>query len=165
MSDATTSAEKGSAAFLAKIETAVEVGVDPDHGSGLDVELDDYDRLLASFGRTFDDDVRIAIHEAGHAVCTRLLGHEVGGVTVNPDPVRGSEGLCWGLGHAEAFAEGRGDASHVRDALRPMMPQPGEDRRPVADVFGNVYAKCIEFMAGRAAGTHAARRGTGRAYR
>jgi hypothetical protein len=31
------------------------------------------------------------------------------------------------------------------------MPQAGEDRRPVADVFANVYTKCIEFLAGRAA--------------
>jgi hypothetical protein len=64
---------------------------------------------------------------------------------------RGYEGLCWGVGHTEAFAEGRGDASDVREVLRPVMPQAGEDRRPVADVFGNVYAKCIEFLAGRAA--------------
>jgi hypothetical protein len=31
------------------------------------------------------------------------------------------------------------------------MPKPGEDRACVADVFGNVYARCIELMAGRAA--------------
>ena len=31
------------------------------------------------------------------------------------------------------------------------MPQAGEDRRPVADVFGQMYAHCIELMAGRAA--------------
>ncbi|WP_456659561.1 hypothetical protein [Bradyrhizobium sp. JR3.5] len=123
-----------------------------ERGSGLDdVEVDDYDRLLVSLGRTFDEDERIAVHEAGHAVCARLLGHEVGGVTVNPDPVRGSEGLCWGVEHEEAFAEGCGDASDVRDALRPAMPQAGEDRRPVADVFGHVYTQCIEFMVGRAA--------------
>lgn len=145
------SAEEGSAAFLGKMETAVEVGLAPGHGGGLDAEFDDYDRLLASFGRTFDEDVRIAVHEAGHAVCARLLGHEVGGVTVNPDPVRGYEGLCWGAGHAEAFAEGRGDASDVREVLRPMMPQAGEDRRPVADVFGSIYTQCIELAAGRAA--------------
>ncbi|MCA6097632.1 hypothetical protein [Bradyrhizobium australafricanum] len=144
-------AEKGSEAFLGKVAAAVEAGLEPGHGSGPDAELDDYDRLLASFGRTFDEDVRIAIHEAGHAVCARVLGHAVGGVTVNPDPVRGFEGLCWGVGHEEAFAQGGGDASHVRDALCSVMPQAGEDRRPVADVFGNVYSKCIEFMAGRAA--------------
>lgn len=32
-----------------------------------------------------------------------------------------------------------------------MMPQAGEDRRPVADVFGSVYDKCIELLAGQAA--------------
>jgi hypothetical protein len=31
------------------------------------------------------------------------------------------------------------------------MPQPGEDRGAVSDVFGNVYAHRIELMAGRAA--------------
>ncbi|MGY3496761.1 hypothetical protein [Bradyrhizobium sp. USDA 4502] len=144
-------AEEGSATFLAKAEAAVGVGLVADLDGGLDVENDDYDRLLASLGRTLEDDERIAVHEAGHAVCARLLGHEVGGITVNPDMVRGSEGLCWGVGHAEAFAEGRGDVSDVQDALRSVMPQAGEDRQPVADVFAGIYAQCIEFMAGRAA--------------
>jgi hypothetical protein len=31
------------------------------------------------------------------------------------------------------------------------MPKAGEDRHPVADIFGNVYAQCIELIAGRAA--------------
>ncbi|GIQ77097.1 hypothetical protein [Bradyrhizobium sp. RD5-C2] len=145
------SAEEGPATFLAKTEAVVEIGLVADLGGGLDVEGDDYDRLLATLGRTFDEDERIAIHEAGHAVCARRLGHEVGGVTVNPDQDRGSEGLCWGLGHTEAFAEGCGDASDVRDVLGAIMPHAGEDRRPVADVFGSVHNQCIEFMAGRAA--------------
>jgi hypothetical protein len=51
----------------------------------------------------------------------------------------------------EAFTGGRGDASHVREALAPLMPKPGEDRSSVADVFGSVYDQCIELMAGRAA--------------
>ncbi|MGO4506230.1 hypothetical protein AB4Z51_04360 [Bradyrhizobium sp. 2TAF36] len=121
------------------------------NGSGPDEEIDEYDELLMALGRTREQDHRIAIHEAGHAVCARLLGHDVGGVTVNPDTSRGYEGLCWGVGHAEAFAEGRGDASDVRDALARQMPQAGEDRRALGDVFANVYAKCIEFLAGRAA--------------
>ena len=54
--------------------------------SGLDEEIDEYDELLAALGRTEEQDRRIAVHEAGHALCARLLGHEVGGVTVNPDP-------------------------------------------------------------------------------
>jgi hypothetical protein len=42
-------------------------------------------------------------------------------------------------------------AAVVRDVLSPLMPQAGEDRSAVSDVFGNVYAHCIELMAGRAA--------------
>jgi hypothetical protein len=108
------------------------------------------DELLASLGRTEDDDQRIAVHEAGHAVCARLLAREIGGLTVSPDAVRGYEGLCWGVGHTEAF-EGRGDASHVRETLAPLMPQAGEDRSAGSDIYGSVYAQCIELMAGRAA--------------
>lgn len=114
-------------------------------------ERDEYDNLLASLGRTEQQDERIAAHEAGHALCARLLGHAVGGVTVNPDPVRGSEGMCWGIGYAEAFAAARGDASDVRKALVPVMPDDGEDRTKVADVFQSVYEHCVELMAGRAA--------------
>jgi hypothetical protein len=137
---------------LAETEAAACVGVgNTGDGSGLDEEVDEYDELLASLGRTEDDDQRIAVHEAGHAICARLLGREVGGVTVNPDSVRGYEGLCWGVGHTEAFAEGRGDASDVREALAPLMPKPGEDVRSVSDVFANIYGHCIELAAGRAA--------------
>ena len=50
----------------------------------------------------------------------------------------------------EAFTEGRVDASDVREVLAPLMPQPGEDRSSVSDVFANVYDHCIELMAGRA---------------
>jgi hypothetical protein len=71
------------------------------------------------------------------------------GVTVNPS--RGYEGLCWGVGYKEAFAEDRGDASNVREALAPLTPQAGEDHTKVADIFGYVRIQCIEFMAGRAA--------------
>jgi hypothetical protein len=100
-------------------------------------------------GRSYDDDVRIATHEAGHIVVARLLGHPLGGATVDPGP--GYEGRVWGEGHVEAFTNGRGDASHVREALAPLMPKPGEDRSSVSDVFGSVYDQCVELMAGRAA--------------
>lgn len=120
-------------------------------GGGPNEPPDEYDELLAMLGRTEEQDQRIAVHEAGHAICARLLGHEVGGVTANPDPIHGSEGLCWGVGHSEAFSEGGADAADVRAVISPMMPKAGEDRRPVADVFGSVYSKCTEFVAGRAA--------------
>ena len=138
------------ATSLAEAEAAACVGVGTtDNGSGLDEEADEYDELLAALGRTEDDDQRIAVHEAGHAVAARLLGHEVGGVTVNP--ANGYEGLCWSVGHTQAFAQGRGEASNVREVLAPLMPKPGEDRSAVSDVFGNVHAQCVELMAGRAA--------------
>lgn len=112
-------------------------------------ERDDYEELLADLGRTYDQDCRIAIHEAGHIVAARLLGHPLGGATV--DPGTGFEGRVWGEAHVEAFAEGRADASDVREAIAPMMPQPGENTSTVADVFANVYGHCIELVAGRAA--------------
>jgi hypothetical protein len=115
----------------------------------VDDERDDYDELLAVLGRSYDDDLRIATHEAGHIVVARLLGHPLGGATVDPGP--GYEGRVWGECYVEAFTNGRGDASHVREALAPLMPKPGEDRSSVSDVFGSVYGQCIELMAGRAA--------------
>jgi hypothetical protein len=124
----------------------VEVG---HNGSGSKAEVDEYDELLAALGRTYDQDVRIAIHEAGHAVCARLLGNHVGGATVDPGP--GYEGRVWGERHVEAFAEGRGDAADVREALAPMMPKAGENVSSVSDVFANVHSHCIELAAGRAA--------------
>ncbi|MGM4877996.1 hypothetical protein AB7645_43115 [Bradyrhizobium sp. 956_D2_N1_5] len=46
----------------------VEVG---DDGSGPDAEVDEYDGLLTSLGRTYDKDCRIAIHEAGATLSLR----------------------------------------------------------------------------------------------
>jgi hypothetical protein len=138
------------ATSLAGTEAAACVGVGTtDDGSGFDEETDEYDKLLAVLGRSYDDDVRIATHEAGHIVVARRLGHPLGGATVDPGP--GYEGRVWGEGHAEAFTNGRGDASHIWEALAPLMPKPGEDRSSVSDVFGSVYDQCIELMAGRAA--------------
>jgi hypothetical protein len=79
----------------------------------------------------------------------RRRGHPFGGATVDPGP--GYEGRVWGECYEEAFTGGRGDASHVRETLAPVMPKPGEDRSSVSDVFGSVYDQCIELMAGRAA--------------
>jgi hypothetical protein len=130
--------------------TAGEVGIgNADCGSGRQREVnEDDDDWSPVPGRTWDEDVRIGVHEAGHAVCARLLGRPLGGATVDPGP--GYEGRVWGERHMEAFTEGRGDASDVREVLAPLMPQPGEDRSSVSDVFANVYGHCIELMAGRA---------------
>ena len=140
------------AASSAGAATADEVGVGADNASGRPPEVDvDDDDWSPVPGRSRDEDVRIAIHEAGHAVAARALGPQVGGVTVNPSADGSADGLCWGVGYKEAFAQGRGDASDVREALAPLMPEPGEDRRGVFDIFGHVRDQCIEFLAGRAA--------------
>jgi hypothetical protein len=137
------------AASPAGTVTAACVGVgNADNGGGHE-EADEYDQLLAALGRSEEHDHRIAVHEAGHAVAARLLGHPLGGATVNPGP--GYEGRIWGERYVEAFSQGRGDASDVRDALAPMMPKAGEDRAPVADIFGQVHSHCLELLAGVAA--------------
>jgi hypothetical protein len=128
---------------------AAGVGVGNTDDGGGHEEFDEYDELLAVLGRSHGDDERIAVHEAGHIVVARLLGHPLGGATVDPGP--GYEGRVWGECYAEAFTNGGGDAAHVREALAPLMPKPGEDRSAVSDVFGSVYGQCIELMAGRAA--------------
>jgi hypothetical protein len=132
---------KGSSTSAAEVEAAAF-----DHEGG---GLDDHDRLLARLGRSEEHDQRVAFHEADHLVSARLFGHPLGGATVDPGP--GYEGRVWGATHMEAFAEGRGDASDVREALASAMPQAGDDVSSVSDVFANVYGHCIELMAGRAA--------------
>jgi hypothetical protein len=58
-----------------------------DDGSGQPMDENDLDDDSSPVpGRSFDQDMLIAVHEAGHAVAARLLGHEVGGATVNPGP-------------------------------------------------------------------------------
>jgi hypothetical protein len=137
------------AAPVAGTVTAAVVGVgNADNGGGHE-EVDEYDRLLAALGRSEEHDHRIAVHEAGHAVAARLLGHPLGGATVDPGP--GYEGRIWGEHHVEAFSQGRGDASDVRGALAPVMPKAGEDRAPVADIFEQVHSHCLELLAGVAA--------------
>lgn len=150
MSEGTPS-EKGTAHPATSLGAAgIAAHVDGgDNGSDPNAEFDEYDRLLAKIGRTYDQDCRVAIHEADRIVAARLQGHPLGGATV--DPGSGFEGRVWGEGHEEAFAEGRGDASDVRKALAPLMPEPGEAVSSVSDVFANVQSHCIELVAGRAA--------------
>jgi hypothetical protein len=51
------------ATSFAGTEAAASVGLGTtDNGSGLDDEVDEYDELLASLGRTREQDQRIAVH-------------------------------------------------------------------------------------------------------
>jgi hypothetical protein len=126
------------ATSLAETEAAACVGVGTtDDGSGLDEETDEYDELLASLGRTEEQDERIAVHEAGHAVCARLLGHPLGGATVDSDPNGKYGGLVWGPRHSVAFGkdDDADDVPELCDKLRGLMPQDGEARGDAADVY------------------------------
>jgi hypothetical protein len=111
-----------------------------------DDDEDDYDRLLASLGRTEEQDQRIAVHEAGHAVCARLLGQPLGGATINPAPNGKYGGLVWGPRHSVAFGkdDNGDDVPELCDKLRGMMPQDGEPRADAADIYLHALNRCIE---------------------
>jgi hypothetical protein len=113
-----------------------------------DEDVDDgYDDLLAAIGRTEDQDRRIAIHELSHFFVNRLLGtSSISEVTITP--AEDYEGLCRGARRA-AFAKDRAvDAADIRKILQPIMPEPGQDRGPKADVFQCALDACTELMAG-----------------
>jgi hypothetical protein len=121
-------------------------------------EPDEYLELLAALGRSEDDDHLISVHEAGHAVAARLLGQPLGGATINPDPNGKFGGLVWGPRHRAAF--GSDDARLGSDAdaapalcskLRDLMPQDGEPRDDVADIYSHVLTRCTELAAGAVA--------------
>ena len=132
----------------AGMATAACVGVgNADNGGGPE-EVDEYDDLLASLGRTEEEDERIAVHEIGHYLANSLLGKSsISAVSITPGD--GFEGICWGQQHSEAFVSPRGrDAASIRELLSPVMPNAGEDRGATADVFQSVLDACTELMAG-----------------
>jgi hypothetical protein len=132
--------------------TAAGVGVGNTDDGGGHEEVDEYDELLASLGRTEEHDKRVAIHELGHVFVNRLIGNSsISEVTVNPGD--GFEGLCRGARRA-AFVSGGAigvDARVIREVLQPLMPREGEDRRDKADVFQSVLDAVTELMAGEVA--------------
>jgi hypothetical protein len=114
-----------------------------------DDEHDPYLEHLAKLGRSEDDDLRISIHEAGHAICARLLGQPLGGATIDADPNGRWGGLVWGPRHSVAFGEGDSadDVPELCDKLRTFMPQDGEPRADAADVYLHALNRCIELAA------------------
>jgi hypothetical protein len=119
-------------------------------------EEDDYDKLLIEIGRTFEQDQRVAYHELGHAICSRLTTGECAVSSVTITPSENYEGQCRGI-RREAFVKNGvtqvevADAAHIRAILQPMMPKVGEDRGDKADVYQNVLDACTQLMAGEAA--------------
>jgi hypothetical protein len=119
-----------------------------DDGGGHE-EFDEYDELLAGFGRTEEEDERISIHEAGHTICARILGQPLGGATVNPDPNGKYGGLVWGPRHSAAYGkdDDPDDVPELSDKLGPLMPKDGEPRSDVADIYLHALNRCIELAA------------------
>jgi hypothetical protein len=120
-------------------------------------EHDRYLELLAEIGRTEELDRRVALHESGHAICSRLMTGDCSSISsVTITPADSYEGQCRGA-RREAFVRGGVtavdaiDASHVRKILQPLMPKPGEDRSDKADIYQNVLDACTQLMAGEAA--------------
>lgn len=123
-----------------------------DESAGFEDEPDAYDLLLNEIGRSEEEDERIAVHEAGHAVAARLLGNPLGGATINPDPNGKYGGLVWGPRHSVAFGnddEGH-DVPELCAKLGELMPQDGEARGDAADIYLHVLDRCVE-LAGAAA--------------
>jgi hypothetical protein len=118
-----------------------------------DDEHDPYLEHLAKLGRTEDDDLRISVHESGHAIAARLLGQPLCGATIDPDPNGKYGGLVWGPRHSVAFGEGDGadDVPELCDNLRTFMPQDGEPRVDAADVYLHALNRCTELAAGSVA--------------
>lgn len=113
----------------------------------------DHQRPLIG-GRSPTDSWRVALHEAGHVAIGRVLGSEVGGVTIVPGD--DYAGLTWGPenpGTKLSNADDEAAAPKLVEMIGPMMPGPGEARDAVVDVYAHVHVAAIELMAGTAAET------------
>jgi hypothetical protein len=100
-------------------------------------------------GRSPLDDWRTALHEAGHVVVGRVLGEEVGGVTIVEGPDYG--GLTWGpQGNSARLSNEKADLCEKIGAL---MPGDGEPRANAADIYAHCHVRVTDLCAGTAAET------------
>jgi hypothetical protein len=130
--------------------TAAVVGVgNADDGGGCLPDGDDCELPECPVpGRDPETDLRVSVHEAFHALAMRLCNCPVGTVTIQPGDTY--EGMVSGPEYTATRAKGDviADAQAICDVLRPSMPQPGEDRGGVSDVFQSLLDQCIITMAG-----------------
>ena len=108
----------------------------------------EYVELLSSLDRSPEHDLRICIHESGHAIAARLLGQPLGGMTANPDQNGKHGGLVWGPDYKAAFQDDSADnVPELCGQLCNLMPKDGESRADVADIFLHISTRCIELAA------------------
>jgi hypothetical protein len=103
-------------------------------------------------GRSELDDWRTSLHEAGHTVVGRALGHEVGGVTIVPGADYG--GLCWGpLFDRSMLSIDNEVVPDLCAKIAASMPGFGEPRENAAEVFSHCHTRVVDLCAGTAAET------------
>jgi hypothetical protein len=100
---------------------------------------------MADEFRTEADDIRVCLHEASHAGVGRQWA-ELGGMTCVAGD--GFAGRCWGPKFEAKFADEQDSSPSVCEQIAPLMPQPGESRADVADVFLHVHNQVVELVAG-----------------
>jgi hypothetical protein len=102
--------------------------------------------------RSAEYDHRVAVHESGHATVARLLGVEVGGVTIESNGA--FSGAVYGLGFFEKFCDDTDDLTGFEFCakVKSVMPLPGESRDgAVADVHMHSLNRLTEVVAGSVA--------------
>jgi hypothetical protein len=102
---------------------------------------------VPSVDRSEADDMRVCYHEVSHATVGRMQGQAIGGVTC----VAGADfgGLCWGPAyvHGAKLPDSRSTPT-LFEKLRAVMPEIGESRAGVADIFLHVHNQVVELVAG-----------------
>jgi hypothetical protein len=95
--------------------------------------------------RTGADDIRVCIHESSHAAIGRRWS-KIGGMTCVAGD--GFSGRCWGPKFESRLANDYDAAPSLCEQIAPLMPQPGESRADVADIFLHVHNRVVELVAG-----------------
>jgi ATP-dependent Zn protease len=101
--------------------------------------------------RSAKDDWRMALHESGHVIVARVLGVEIGGVTIVPGPTYG--GLTWGPAYerSELSDNDQEEAPNRCAKIGSLMPGPGEPRKDAVEIVAHAHHRIIELMGGTAA--------------
>jgi hypothetical protein len=92
-----------------------------------------------------DDIIRVCFHEASHAAIGRRWSN-LGGMTCEAGD--GFSGRCWGPEFESKFANENDSAPSLCQQIERLMPQPGESRADVADIFLHVHNRVVELVAG-----------------